>query len=642
MKNEKTLFRKALIFTDIDDVVYVTYKLLEDGVQGFLNKYRHMKKEVERLRKNFKNVTLKIDQTERRLREISLETPKVENTVNLTMLGSIILFVVSLPLLLSDLSGFGIVLLFIALSLFVYWLIKNSELNKLREEESRLNERLKSLKYDKRVLESKITEMERELGSFKLPRASVKAYLSFVPVALVRSPFGRGSVVITPWSKGEVFRISMVSQPEAVEEAMNRFLSGEQLYLESIIREKDSGYKVEKGLKQFKLWEKVVKSRSPELVLEEATRDFASILKTAIEEEEQRIRLEELDKDSEDLLLNIIPRVGEGNGVPVLKDSMEVLEEEVKGLKYLVDITKQLTKMKSYVKEAREILRKKDAYRNIVEEAVKELIFYTLPLDEKVLDFAFTTYYCRHCAERYLREYVSFIDFRRWVYDQILGGVDRDPDIVSPAEIVRDFIKKRWREIDEDVYRTLPLPGVRGDEPFDEIVKNYENALRKYALPFTGSEERVSLTWTSAFAPPSIRCNRCGRDLSPGNIYVLYNLELPVIKGYVALLSEKQEEFSTKSSEIINAVNSARLHKDQRKTAVGVYEQMIKDFERENIRVEREVEEAEEHLRMLKRGLAPIIASTAALSLAVELSDTSLSSLVREIVGELKGGEKND
>jgi len=639
-KMKASVFRKALVFTDVDDAAYAVYKLLEDGVRRFLDRYRRMKEELVRLRNSFAAVTAEISVTEGRIREVSARIPQVEGTATYAMLGCAILFALGFLFLLSDLSGLGYILLLIALPVLIFWFNKRSEIDKLREELARLQGKLEKLRYDRRILDSKITEMVKEISSFKLPEAKVRAYVSFVPVALVRNPLGNGSVVITPWSEGEVFRVSMVSQPEAVEEAMERLLAGENLYLEAIIREKDSGYKVERGLKQLKLWEKVVKSRSPELVLEEAARDFADILSTAIEQEEQRIRLEELDDDSEDFLLKLLPKAEEGDGVPMLEDSVKVLEEEVERLNYVVEIAEQLRGLRSYVKEAREILRKRDAYRSIVEEAVKNLIAATLPLDEKVLDFAFSTYYCRHCADEILREYVPFIDFRRWVYDQILGGVDRDPDIVSPAEIVRDFIKEKWREIDENVYRTLPLPGVKGDEPFDEMVRNYRDALKRYALPFTGSEENISLSWESAFTPPSIKCNRCGRELSAGDVYVLYNLKHPVIRGYVALLSEKQEEFSRKSSEIINAVNSARLHKDQRKTAIGVYEQMIKDFERDDMRVEREIEEAEEHLKMLKRGLAPIIAGAAALSVADVLSDTALSSLVGEIVKELKGGEE--
>ena len=636
---EKFYLKKALLFTKESDAVWMAYKLLEKPLRSLLEKYRGLKRELHNCKTSIYNTKKRIEYCKGRIDLLSSELVKLSKTRNnVVALGGVI-FIVALLLLGAGEAGWGIMIFSLAVVVFFYAVIKNAQIQSAREEIDSLGSEIRYLEEELKNYEEKKRELEGKIVSFRIPPIKVRAFRSYVPLGVARDPTNEGYVFFAPWSKGERIRISIVSRPEAIEEAMRKLVTGENIYFEAVIREKDLGYKVEKWLKKLKLWEKVLSSRSPERILKEVIDETAATISSAIEYEEEMLRLEKLDSES----LGVFREVLTDGWVERVKGEMPVIGEDVvagdmEKMYVLSDVVEQLKGLRSYVKEARRLAAKEEAYTSIVRNAVRDLIRATLPLDEGIVDFILSSYFCRYCADEVYEEYVGHIDFRRWVYDTILGGVDKDPDIVLPHDVVRDFVKEKWREIEEVVYRSLPLPGVRGDEPLEELVEKYRKALKVYSLPFTGADEKLVLSWRSSFERPEVVCRRCGHSLGPGDIYRVYRLRLPVIKGYTALLHEKEEDLSKKSSEIISSVNSSRLHKDQRKTAIGVYEQIVKDFEKENMKIDREIMEAEEHLKRLKEFAAPILAAAASMTLIEELRslDPRLYEQLTEIISEFK------
>lgn len=628
------------------EVSYAFFRLIEPLVGDQLRRFRELKRKRYELENRRRSLEREVATTEQEIKRLAGEIPTLEGaSVRYMGLGGLAALLGLLMLPARDLMGFASLLLLIGFALLLYGLSKRSEASRktawLNELYVKREELLKELERASREL-SAVTSA---LSSFRLSSVKLRAFRCFVPVLLTRNPMGNGALVIAPWSRGVPARLIVVSNPEAVEEARRVLALGENLYFETAVRGKDSGYKVVEGFRKLNMWEKILESRAPESLLAEYIARSYSTLRTGVEAGEEVLKLERLDQGSRELLKRLREGASAANAGWVPDGEIALLKEERDRLYDLAEAVKNLSELRQYLAEAREIAARKEVYESVVGIAVREMIARTLPLDDVALSYAYRTIYCKKCAAGLVEEYVKQIDLRQFVYDNILGGVDKDPDIISPDPEVAEYVFGEWKKIDENVYRSLPLPGVRGDEPFEELVAKHKEALRIYALPLTGAEESVGVEWRSAFEPPILRCDRCGSTLLPDkaeSATALLNLQLPVIKGYVALLYEKGREITEKSREIISSVNSARLHKDQRKTTLGIYRQILEEYEREKLRLEREIIESEKHLEDLRKVLIPLLGAPATMSLldALSQADVQLKEQLELAISTISRGDR--
>lgn len=206
-----------------------------------------------------------------------------------------------------------------------------------------------------------------------------------------------------------------------------------------------------------------------------------------------------------------------------------------------------------------------------------------------------------------LNKYMAELDLRQWVFDRVLGGVDQDPDIVTPHPLVEEVIRDKWKSIVEKSYKLLPLPGVKKDAGLEEMAEGYKEGLKMFALIPTGADEMIELRMDSPFDEPTARCNRCGAIIHPGEGYRLKNLFLPVVKGYMGLLYETVDKLSEDAMRLGTKVIDSKRTKDERKTTVGIYQQMVQMYVQKKMDAETEVKRLEKYVDGLKKYLAPML-----------------------------------
>jgi hypothetical protein len=208
--------------------------------------------------------------------------------------------------------------------------------------------------------------------------------------------------------------------------------------------------------------------------------------------------------------------------------------------------------------------------------------------------------YCKRCSEIVLDDAVSKLDLLRWIDVNILGGVSEDSDIVVAPEKVRDEVKRYVGDIRLLVFQRVPLLGLNEiPEDAEEAVKVYYEGLRRYAVGLSGGDEGVVLSQDKLSGETTLKCEKCGARLGSNNVYYVSSIVLPYAKAYFALLYEYIEKLFTKSETIRLSVNSARLSKDQRKTSLGVYEDMVHEFENIREGIARELEELKHYEQSL-------------------------------------------
>jgi len=115
----------------------------------------------------------------------------------------------------------------------------------------------------------------------------------------------------------------------------------------------------------------------------------------------------------------------------------------------------------------------------------------------------------------------------------------------------------------------------------------------------SGGDEQVRLSLDKSSGEAALGCERCRSRLTQENTYSFSSITLPYVKAYFALLYEYVEKLFNKSETIRLSVNSARLSKDQRKTALGIYENMVHDFESKRELITHELEELKRYEQSL-------------------------------------------
>jgi len=619
----------VFLYEKTDDVVLAASEIITSIFSEFLQKYRGLKNRISFLKSKISETERLIKSTEQRIEEISSLIPSYQLIRNI-VIGLGAFFLLLAMALQGDTVGISIGLF--SLGLIVFGVILHGKIGSLRDELKKLRATLTKLKNDLVNLKEELARTILLKNSFKLPKVSIKAFKMFVPVGIIRNPLGRKYLLVPPWGDESEFTLAIVQDATMISEGLSKIVTGETLYVDSIIKEKDTGYKIVRSLKSLNLWDKVLDGRSPEKILEEFVFEGTSLIERAIARGDVYIRLEKLDSESRELLMKVFSDGFLGKKVPkgqYLASHIDVIKNNFDSLETLAGVVSELKDLGQYIDQAREISSKEEAYSSIVEDAVKNLIKETVPLDEEVLSFLHSSIFCKYCADFNLERYIMFIDLRRWIYDSLLGGVDKDPDIVMPHSLVADYVKEHWSRIEEILLRSLPLPGVRGDEPLNELKENYARGLRKYALPFTGADERLELKYRSPFEPVEIKCTKCGRTLGPGGKYVLSKLSLPVIEGYSALLAEIEERLYRNTENLRTSVIDSRRTKDERKMGLGVYQQTLQDYYRAKKDVEKSLFEVKEYKKKLGEVLVPLIAGeTAVTVLEEDLARRALSQVI--------------
>ncbi len=593
-----------------DDVIERVTSILANRFKKVLEHYKNIKNRLRNLREEENEITGKIHYIEKKLeKKISMLAETKSHRDISAVIGSI--FLIAALIVAGQIFTLSLFFILITLGTLLYAYNQHQKASQLETEINSLLREKQSLEINLSEIREEIKSLESALSSFKVPVASVKAYRVYVPIGIQKLEENGGYLLFTPWSRGEKFKLSLVVDREALSDGFQRLQSGEEIYIEGVIREKDVGYKIYRALSEMKLWEKVLSSRSPEELLREAVFDATSMILSSIEEEEISLGIEKAERDVVDFIINTVSGDIEVQpGEPAdqyLEEDLKIIEQDFEEMINLITITRELREISRFVKEAKQLEEKSDIYSKLIDEAVRKLIEVTVPMKSSVLVFWHNVLFCPKCAASMLDRYMAELDFRRWVFDRVLGGVDQDPDIVTPHPLAEKIIKERWRNIIEKSYRLLPLPGVNKEADLEEMAEGYKRGLKMFALIPTGADEMIELKMNSPFDEPTVRCNRCGTVIHPGEGYYLKKLYLPLMQGYMGLLYETVDKLSDDAMRLGTKIVDSKRTKDERKTTVGIYQQTVQMYIQKKMDAEAEIKRLEKYVEDLKKYIAPML-----------------------------------
>ena len=558
----------------------------------------HVLKELEvfrSLRKYIGDLKTRIDETENRIRnnEILIKSyqEKFDKMNTYFPVSAIITFLVLIfSLKEPSLAILFFILLFITLYLYYQSSDAKNQIVKISEE----NRRLRALLSE---LHEKLKSAEADLAGFKLPKIRVEVYKMYVPVGFWE--FDGHLLAISSYAEKVPVEVRVLPSGDEVARIAGDVARLDQFYRDLFLRRRLEGKSIVDALVRLNLWDRVVSSRSPERVIAEEVSSDVERLKGLLQEwrgflplvapEEGNVRF---FKEAISGSLSVAGRLAS-----VVEESESLLSESFSLLEELRMASEVLSQVEDFTRESKEMLAVAEGYKDVFERFL-EMTRYTIPLEPPV--GALRRIYCKRCTDPAVEDIAGKLDLLRWIDVNILGGVSEDADIVVAPEKVRDEVKQLVGDIRLLILRHAPLLGLRElPESAEDAVKAYYDALRKYSVSLSGGDDWVRLSLDKLSGEATLVCERCGSRLTPENTYSFSSITLPYIKAYFALLYEYVEKLFSKSETIRLSVNSARLSKDQRKTALGTYENMVHEFESKREVITHELEELKRYEQSL-------------------------------------------
>jgi hypothetical protein len=558
----------------------------------------HVLKELEvfrSLRKYIGDLKARIDETENRIRnnEILIKSyqEKFDKMNTYFPVSAIVTFLVLIfSLKEPSLAILFFILLFITLYLYYQSSDAKNQIVKISEE----NRRLRALLSE---LHEKLKSAEADLAGFKLPKIRVEVYKMYVPVGFWE--FDGHLLAISSYAEKVPVEVRVLPSGDEVARIAGDVARLDQFYRDLFLRRRLEGKSIVDALVRLNLWDRVVSSRSPERVIAEEVSSDVERLKGLLQEwrgflplvapEEGNVRF---FKEAISGSLSVAGRLAS-----VVEESESLLSESFSLLEELRMASEVLSQVEDFTRESKEMLAVAEGYKDVFERFL-EMTRYTIPLEPPV--GALRRIYCKRCTDPAVEDIAGKLDLLRWIDVNILGGVSEDADIVVAPEKVRDEVKQLVGDIRLLILRHAPLLGLRElPESAEDAVKAYYDALRKYSVSLSGGDDWVRLSLDKLSGEATLVCERCGSRLTPENTYSFSSITLPYIKAYFALLYEYVEKLFSKSETIRLSVNSARLSKDQRKTALGIYENMVHEFESKREVIIHELEELKRYEQSL-------------------------------------------
>ena len=573
--------------SEYGDFAEVFFEAIKNYVAKELEAFRSLRKHVD-------NLKMRITETENRIKsnEIMLKSyhEKFDKMNTYFPVSAVVTFLV---LILSLRESFFIILFMLLLFLSIYFYTQSSDAKERIIELSRENTRLRA------SLDELYKELERakaNLSSFKLPKIRVKMYKMYVPVGFWE--FDGHLLAVSSYAEGVPVEVRVVPSGEEVARVVGDVARLDQFYRDLFLRRKLEGRSIVEALVKLNLWDRVVSFRSPERVIADEVSSDVERVRGLMQEWRGSLPLVAPEEDNVRLFREAISGSLSGaRPANVVEESESLLGESFSLLEQLEMASEILSQVEDFTRESREILATAEGYKDLFERFL-ELTKYTIPLEPPV--GALKRIYCKYCTDPVVEDIAGKLDLLRWIDVNILAGVSEDADIVVAPEVIRDEVKQIVSDIRLMILRRAPLLGLKElPESAEDAVKAYYDGLRKYSASLSRGDELVRLSPGGPGGEAELRCERCGSRLTPGNTYSFFSATLPYVKAYFALLYEYMERLFTKSETIRLSVNSARLSKDQRKTTLGIYENMVNEFESRREALTHELEELKRYEKNL-------------------------------------------
>jgi hypothetical protein len=573
--------------SEYGEVAEALFEAVRGRVSKELEKFRALRSHVNDLANRVRETENRIRSNDASLRYYS------EKFNRMNFYFPIAAFFTLVMLILSFWQSFFVVLFFTSLVACIYVYSQSSEARNQIVRISGENEKLRALLGD---LSRRLEKARGELSGFRLPRVRVEAYKMYVPVGFWE--FDGRLVAISSYAEGVPVEVRVITSGDEVARIAGDVARLDQFYRDLFLRERIEGRSIVEALVKFNLWERVVSFRSPERVIVEEVSNDVERLSGLVQEWRGSLPLVSPEEGNLKFFRDALSRsVGGSRPASAVEELESSLSESFSLLEELRSACEILRQVEDFAREAREVLAVAESYKDVFERFL-ELAKYTVPLEPPL--GVLKRVYCKRCTDMVVEDVVSKLDLLRWIDVNILGGVSEDSDIVVAPEKVRDEARQFVGDIRLLVLRRAPLLGLREvPEGAEEAVKAYYEGLRRCSVSLSGGDEGVTLSLDRLSGEPALRCERCGARLDPGHTYDVSTIVLPYVKAYFALLYEYIEKLFTKSETIRLSVNSARLSKDQRKTTLGIYEDMVHEFENRREGMARELEELKRYEQSL-------------------------------------------
>ena len=579
MSSQRTLILPSASTSEYGEVAEAFFQTVRESVSKELQKYRALRSHVN-------DLANKVRETENRIRNNdALIVYYSEKFDKMNYYLPFVAFFTLLMLLLSFWQSSFVVLFFAFLVATVYIYIQSSE---ARNQIIRIGHENEMLRRQLADLSVRLQKARDELNNFRLPKIKIEAYKMYVPVGFWE--FDGHLVALSSYTEGVPVEVKILTSGDEVAKIAGDVARLNQFYRDLFLKGKIEGKSIVEGLIKLNLWDRVVSFRSPERVIVEEISSDVQRLSGLVQGWTGFLPLVIPDEKNVTFLKEALAKSVEGSRpYNVVEKSESSLFESYNLLEELRSAYEILSQVEDFAREAQEVLEVAEGYKDIFERFL-ELTKYTVPLEPPL--GVLRKVYCKRCSEIVLDDAVSKLDLLRWIDVNILGGVSEDSDIVVAPEKVRDEVKRYVGDIRLLVFQRVPLLGLNEiPEDAEEAVKAYYEGLRRYAVGLSGGDEGVVLSQDKLSGETTLKCEKCGARLGSNNVYYVSSIVLPYAKAYFALLYEYIEKLFTKSETIRLSVNSARLSKDQRKTSLGVYEDMVHEFENIREGIARELEE---------------------------------------------------
>jgi len=587
MCSQRTLILPLASTSEYGEVAEAFFQTVRESVTKELQKYRALRSHVNDLANKVRETDNRIRNNDSLIRYYSERFDKMNYYL------PFVAFFTLLMLLLSLWQSSFVVLFFAFLVATVYIYIQSSE---ARNQIIRIGHENEMLRRQLADLSVRLQKARDELNNFRLPKIKMEAYKMYVPVGFWE--FDGHLLAISSYAEKVPVEVRVLPSGDEVTRIAGDVARLDQFYRDLFLRRRLEGKSIVDALVRLNLWDRVVSSRSPErIIAEEVSRDVER-LKGLLQEWRGFLPLVAPEEGNVRFFKEAISgSVSGARPASVVEESESLLSESFSLLEELRMASEILSQVEDFMRESKEMLAVAESYKDVFERFL-EMTRYTIPLEPPV--GALRRIYCKRCTDPAIEDIAGKLDLLRWIDVNILGGVSEDADIVVAPEKVRDEVKQLVGDIRLLILRHAPLLGLKElPESAEDAVKAYYDALRKYSVSLSGGDDWVRLSLDKPSGEATLVCERCGSRLTLENTYSFSSITLPYIKAYFALLYEYVEKLFSKSETIRLSVNSARLSKDQRKTALGIYENMVHEFESKREVIIHELEELKRYEQSL-------------------------------------------
>ena len=589
----------SVLDSPFGEVAETVFSTVQKTYNSHLNEYRLLRREKDKLEELLSSFQQRLEEIERRI-------PLLQNSIESYKPKLIIFGILTLLFLFLSIVHpvWFIIFIPVAFLLFYFYAQESSKKKELQT----LQNEMQALK-DETIPQhtERLGIVTDQISNFRLPDLKLRIYKVYVPIGF--TSLNGNLLAVTPLGEKVELSLKFTTETEEFTHALREIQRVDEFYKDTLVKGKWEGSGVVSMLEKVGLWDKVCSTHSPEYLLVEVASREAKRLLGLVQEKEIGLTLIPPVYENVNILQQALSKAAEGKlaRAKVLKGSEESLADLFSKIEGLQTLVQYLSTVEDFIVEAESVGRESEDFRDL-QSRLMELIEATIPV-EPFTGFA-ERVYCKLCADQALEDIMRRIDLKKWIEINVIGGVSEDPDIIVPIPELLEDVKNGYSKIENTLLAKLPLPALGVKVRTKEL---YERGMKTYATALSAADVYIRTKLGLPFEEPELVCEKCNLKLDSGNSYTVSTLALPYIKAYVGTMYELADIMYKKSETIRLSINEARLAKDQRKSGIGIYEQMVHENEIRKEALKNELDRLKEHKARLM-----VLAGALAASVGIE------------------------